>query len=44
MINKKPVTILQTEVQPYEVVMPKIFATRFGLDTYDSVDDIKRDK
>lgn len=30
------------ETQPYEVVMPKIFATQFGLDTYDSVDQIKR--
>lgn len=31
------------EIQPYEIVMPKIFASVFGLETYDSVDEILRD-
>lgn len=44
MINNYPVVVGEVSVQPYEVVMPKIFATRFGLDTYDSVDAIKSDK
>ena len=43
-IDNDIVNVLDVTVQPYEVIMPKIFATRFGLDTYDSVDEIKRDR
>lgn len=40
------VTINPTSVQiePYEIVMPKIFATIFGLTTEDNVDEISKDK
>ena len=31
-------------IQNYEVIMPKVFATAFGLSKYDSVDKIKSDK
>ena len=40
------VTINPTSVyiEPYEIVMPKIFATVFGLTTEDNVDEIVKDK
>lgn len=40
------VTINPTSVQiePYEIVIPKIFATVFGLTTEDNVDEIVKDK
>jgi hypothetical protein len=31
------------EIEPYEIVMPKIFATVFGLNENDSLDAIKKD-
>ena len=31
-------------IQNYEVIMPKVFASAFGLNKYDSVDKIKSDK
>lgn len=40
MINNQPKKIISSEVQPYELIMSKIYETTFGLKTGDDVADI----
>lgn len=39
-INGKPVKVTTVETIPYEIIMPKTFATNFGLEEFDQLSDI----
>ena len=39
-VNNELIQVNQVEVIPYELIMPKIFATNFGLKQFDSIQEI----